>query len=97
MGKTKRAGIYLRVSTSGQTTANQLRELRSVADQRGWQVAHVYEDNGVSGSKGREGRPAFDKLHKDAAQGRLDLVMAWSIDRLAPCTASMVDRPPRRA
>jgi DNA invertase Pin-like site-specific DNA recombinase len=82
MGKGKRVGIYLRVSTTSQTTANQRRELEKVADQRGWQVVQVYEDHGVSGSKGREARPAFDQLCKDAARGKLDVVMAWSIDRL---------------
>lgn len=82
MGKDKRAGIYLRVSTAGQTTANQLLELRRVAEQRGWMVAEIYEDAGISGSKGRDKRPGLDKLCKDASRGRLDIVMAWSIDRL---------------
>ena len=82
MGKLKRVGIYLRVSTAGQTTDNQLLELRRVAEQRGWLVAQLYEDNGISGIKGREKRPAFDQLCKDAARGKLDLVMSWSIDRL---------------
>lgn len=82
MGRGKRAAIYLRVSTSGQTTENQRRELEKVAEQRGWQIVDTYEDHGISGSKGREKRPAFDRLHKDAARGKVDVVMAWSIDRL---------------
>ena len=36
----------------------------------------------ISGSKGRDKRPAFDRLCKDAAQRRFDLIMAWSVDRL---------------
>lgn len=82
MGKGKRAGIYLRVSTAGQTTANQLLELKRVAEQRGWMVAEIYEDAGISGSKGRDKRPGLDKLCKDASRGKLDIVMAWSLDRL---------------
>jgi DNA invertase Pin-like site-specific DNA recombinase len=82
MTKKKRAAIYLRVSTSSQTTENQLRELRGVAVQRGWHIVDVYEDRGVSGSKGRDSRPSFDRLHKDAARGKFDVVLAWSIDRL---------------
>jgi len=82
MNKKKRAAIYLRVSTANQTTDNQLRELRKVATQRGWQISDIYEDRGISGAKGREGRPAFDRLNRDAARGELDVVMAWSIDRL---------------
>src|SRR5690349_11735346 len=82
MNKKKRAAIYLRVSTASQTTENQLRELRRVAAQRGWQIVDTYEDCGISGSKGREARPSFDRLHRDAARGRFDVVLAWSIDRL---------------
>lgn len=82
MNKKKRVAIYLRISTASQTTDNQLRELRKVASQRGWQIVDVYEDRGISGSKGREARPAFDRVHRDAARGKLDVVMAWSIDRL---------------
>jgi len=82
MNKKKRAAIYLRVSTASQTTENQLRELRKVAAQRGWQIVDIYEDRGISGSKGRDARPSFDRLHKDAARGKFDIVLAWSIDRL---------------
>jgi DNA invertase Pin-like site-specific DNA recombinase len=78
----KRAAIYLRVSTDGQTTDNQRLELVRVAAQAGWDVVEVYEDAGVSGAKGRDKRPAFDRLCKDAARRQFDVVMAWSVDRL---------------
>jgi DNA invertase Pin-like site-specific DNA recombinase len=45
-------------------------------------VIEVYEDAGVSGAKGRDQRPAFDALLKDATRRRFDVVMAWSVDRL---------------
>jgi len=82
MATNKRVGIYLRVSRDTQTTTNQLLELRRVTEQRGWHIADVYEDHGISGSKSRDQRPAFDRLCKDAARGKLDMVLAWSIDRL---------------
>lgn len=78
----KRVGIYLRVSTNDQTTDNQLLDLRRVADQRGWQIVQDYADQGISGSTGRDKRPAFDRMCTDAAKGRLDIVAAWSIDRI---------------
>ena len=78
----KRAVLYLRVSTTDQTTANQERELREVASRTGHEIVHVYKDHGVSGAKGRDQRPAFDRLCKDAAQRKFDVVMAWSVDRL---------------
>ena len=82
MAKQLRVGLYLRVSTSGQTTANQRLDLERVASQRGWQVVHAYIDHGISGTKGRDKRPAFDQLARDASQGKLDVVAAWSIDRI---------------
>ena len=50
----KQAALYVRVSTSGQTTENQERELRAVAAKAGWNVVHVYRDAGISGANGRE-------------------------------------------
>jgi DNA invertase Pin-like site-specific DNA recombinase len=59
----KRAVFYLRVSTLDQTTANQERELRQVADRTGCEVVKVYKDHGISGTRGRDKRPAFDRRH----------------------------------
>src|SRR5215510_12087957 len=78
----RRAVLYLRVSTVDQTTANQERELRAIADRMGCQITHVYKDHGISGAKGRDKRPQFDALHKAAARREFDVVMAWSVDRL---------------
>src|SRR6266851_5263721 len=78
----KRAALYLRVSTLDQTTVNQERELREVTSRIGCKIVKVYKDHGISGAKGRDKRPAFDALCRDATQRRFDLVMAWSVDRL---------------
>jgi DNA invertase Pin-like site-specific DNA recombinase len=80
--KAKRVAFYLRVSTGGQTVENQRRELAAAAEQRGWEVIEIYSDNGFSGAKGRDKRPAFDRLCKDAVAGKFDIVAAWSVDRL---------------
>lgn len=77
-----RVALYARVSTSGQTTDNQLLELRQTAAHMGWQVVAEFVDKGISGSKGRHDRPEFDALHKGVSQGRFDVVAAWSVDRL---------------
>jgi DNA invertase Pin-like site-specific DNA recombinase len=82
MGKSLRVGFYLRVSTGEQTTDNQRADLERVAAQRGWNVVETYIDHGISGAKGRNQRPAFDRMCTDAAHGKLDLIAAWSIDRL---------------
>jgi len=85
-----RAAIYLRVSTAEQTTDNQERELRVAADRMGHTIVEVYADNGISGSKGRDKRPAFDRLHRDAARRRFDVIMAWSVDRLGRSLQDLV-------
>jgi DNA invertase Pin-like site-specific DNA recombinase len=86
----KRAAIYLRVSTNGQTTENQRLELERVAAQRGWQAIEVYEDSGISGAKGRDSRPAFDRMLRDALAGKFDIVAAWSVDRLGRSLQDLV-------
>jgi DNA invertase Pin-like site-specific DNA recombinase len=63
-----RAALYLRVSTAEQTTDNQERELRAAATRMGYEIVEVYKDQGISGAKGRDKRPAFDKLHRDATR-----------------------------
>ena len=79
----KQVAIYLRVSTSnGQTTENQLRELRAVAKRARWKVVEVFEDHGISGAKDRDKRPAFDRMLKAVTARRVDMVAAWSVDRL---------------
>ncbi|EPY01621.1 recombinase family protein [Magnetospirillum fulvum] len=86
----RRAAIYLRVSTDGQTTENQRLELVAVAERSGWEVVEVYEDAGISGAKGRDKRPAFDRLTKDATRRKFDVVMAWSVDRLGRSLQDLV-------
>jgi len=90
MDKPLRVGLYLRVSTVGQTVENQRQDLARVAAQRGWQVVGEYVDHGISGTKGRDKRPEFNRLATDAAQGRLDLVAAWSIDRVGRSLRQLV-------
>jgi DNA invertase Pin-like site-specific DNA recombinase len=90
-GKAKRAAIYLRVSTTGQTVENQRRELEQVAERRGWTVAVIYEDAGISGAKGRDQRPGFDQMLKDASRRKFDVVMAWAIDRMGRSLRDLLD------
>ena len=78
----RRAALYLRVSTLDQNTDNQEIQLREVAVRAGYEITRVYRDHGISGAKGRDGRPQFDSLCKDAARRKFDLIMSWSVDRL---------------
>jgi DNA invertase Pin-like site-specific DNA recombinase len=78
----KRAAIYLRVSTADQSVDNQRRELIEAAQRHGWHIVAEFSDAGISGTKGRDRRPGFDKLCKAITRREIDLVCAWSVDRL---------------
>ena len=53
-------------------------------------IAPVLADNGISGSKGRDHRPGFDQLHKLIVRREIDVVMAWSVDRLGRSMQDLV-------
>ena len=78
-----RIAIYARVSTSdkGQDPENQLRELRQFVANKaaeGWAPAGEYVDH-VSGKNAN--RTEFQRLFRDAAERKFDLVLFWSLDR----------------
>jgi DNA invertase Pin-like site-specific DNA recombinase len=87
----KRVAIYLRVSTTEQTTTNQCRELQAVAKRHGWSMVQVFEDAGISGAKGRKDRPALDALLKSVARREVDMVAAWSVDRFGRSLTDLLD------
>ena len=91
-----RAALYLRVSTTdGQTTENQRMALAKVAGHRGWEIVQTYEDTGISGAKGRDQRPAFNQMLKDAVRRRFDVLIAEAGGNLVPrAPAGEEARPP---
>ena len=87
----KRIAIYARVSTDKQSTENQLLELRILCTKLGYTIVQEYTDNGISGAKSRDERPALDLLLKDATRRKFDMVMCWSIDRLGRSLQHLVE------
>lgn len=79
---TKRVALYLRVSTDQQTVENQRLELKAIADRLGWTIVEELADEGISGAKGRDQRPAFDRLMHMVTRREIDLIACWSVDRL---------------
>lgn len=76
--------LYLRVSTDeqalhGTSLQSQRETLTKVAETRGWTIAEVYSDDGISGAK--SSRPALDRLMREVQPD--ELVAVTSIDRLA--------------
>ena len=90
MTKPKRVAIYARVSTDGQTTENQQRELRTAVERNGWTIAAEYVDQSISGAKGRKHRPQFDTVLRAVARKEVDVVAAWSVDRLGRSLRDLV-------
>ena len=79
---TKRVAIYSRVSTDLQTVQNQQQELHRVAERLGWTIVANLADEGISGAKGRDKRPQFNRLMQMVARKDIDLIACWSVDRL---------------
>ena len=87
----KKVALYARVSTDKQTCENQLQELRAIAERMNYTIVAEFIDNGISGMKNRQDRPALDQLMKSATQRKFDMVMCWSIDRLGRSLQNLVE------
>ena len=86
---TKRAAIYVRVSTDKQTNRESASRIAPDCAAAWVGGCQEYRDAGISGSKGREERPGLDEMLKDAQRRRFDVVMAWAIDRLGRALSSI--------
>ncbi len=84
----KRAALYLRVSTLDQHPETQLHDLRGLAAQRGLEIVEEYTDR-ISGTKAR--RPGLDQLRFDASRGKFDIVLVWACDRIARSTRHFLE------
>jgi DNA invertase Pin-like site-specific DNA recombinase len=91
MTKAKRVALYVRVSTDDQTVENQKRELQAWAERCGHGVVKVFEDRGISGSKGRDKRPGFDAMLKAAVRREFDMLAVWSSDRLGRSLQHLIE------
>ncbi|WP_040477369.1 recombinase family protein [Paramagnetospirillum caucaseum] len=86
-----RVAFYVRVSTSDQTVENQLADLQMTAERLKWDVVAVYRDDGISGAKGREKRPGYDAMLKAITRGEIQMVAAWSVDRIGRSLHDLVN------
>ena len=73
--------VYVRVSTSGQTTENQIIELSEICDRNKWNIVKVYNET-VSGTKSITERPILKEMLDDASRKRFQMVVVWSVDRV---------------
>ena len=77
-----KVALYARVSTKdkGQSTENQLPELRRYAEAHGHSVVKEYVEEESAGTGNRS---EFKALFADAHRHRFELVLFWSLDRFS--------------
>ena len=78
--------LYGRVSTTDQSTDNQLVPLRAFASARGWTVTEFTDV--ASGARKR--RPGLDELLRAVRSRKVDVVICAKLDRLARSTHHLV-------
>src|SRR5260370_2169687 len=86
-----RIAAYLRVSTDEQAEPGlgidaQRTQVRAMAVVKGYPSPTEYTDNGISGTKDVDKRPALQALMSDVQAGRANVVLIPSLDRLGRTT-----------
>lgn len=76
-----KVGIYLRVSTAEQQTANQLPALQDYAQRRGFEIVRIYSEAETAWKAGHQAELA--RLLEDARKGIFAVVLVWALDRLS--------------
>lgn len=79
------AAIYARISSdvegTGAGVQRQVEDCQQLAEELGWTVAGEYVDNDISAYSGKR-RPAYQRMLEDLADGTVDAVLVYHIDRL---------------
>ena len=82
--------VYVRVSTSGQTTENQLIELSEVCERNKWHITSVYNET-ISGTKSVDERAELNRMMQDASRKQFSKVVVWSVDRVGRSMKHLVN------
>ncbi len=84
MRQTKRAAMYVRMSTEHQqySTGNQQANIRDYAVRRGFEIVRTYADEGKSGQR-IDGRQALQQLITDVESGHNDfqVILVYDVSR----------------
>jgi DNA invertase Pin-like site-specific DNA recombinase len=76
-----KTALYLRVSTTNQTTDNQFPALEAYANNRSYEIVKVYEEEESAWRFGHQRELA--NLIADAKRRRFQVVLVWALDRLS--------------
>lgn len=83
-----KAALYLRVSTTDQTTLNQEIALKKYCENNDIEIYKVYKEEGVSGAK--TSRPQLDLMLQAMRNKEFDSVIVWKFDRLGRSTQHLL-------
>ena len=82
----RNVGIYCRVSDDrdgrGEAVERQEEACRALVKSKKWNLVDVYTDNDISANQTRKTRPEHKRLMDDLANGRIDTIVVWAVDRL---------------
>lgn len=78
---TRRAAVYVRVSTEEQSVENQLAAIREYAERRDFNIVAIYQES-ESAWKGNKQRE-LARLMRDAQRGKFTVCLVWALDRLS--------------
>ena len=89
----QKVAIYIRVSTldqarNGYSLAAQRKTLEDYATLHGYEVVHVYADEGISG-KDISHRPAVREMLEEIKEGGIDIILVWALSRLTRSVADL--------
>lgn len=85
--QTKRVAAYARVSTESEEQqssydAQVSHYTQFIQNRHDWQYVDVYSDEGISGTSTRK-RDGFNRMIRDALDGKIDLIITKSVSRFA--------------
>lgn len=89
-----KAAAYVRVSMETMQmqhsrTAQEAHFCQRIKENREWEFAGVYVDDGISGT-GMEQREAFLRMLKDCEDGKIDVILVKSVSRFARNTVDLL-------
>ena len=90
----KRVAAYVRVSSGKDAQLHSLSAQISyynnyIGSRGDWELAGIYADEAMTGTK--DNRPEFQKMLTDCRAGKIDMVIAKSITRLARNTVTLLE------
>ena len=91
----KRVAAYCRVSTDSEeqlTSYNTQKKVYTemIQDNKEWTLAGIYADEGISGTQAKH-RDQFNKMIKDALDGKIDYIITKSVSRFARNTVECLE------